>query len=124
MTKGPERPLVLFDGDCGFCSASVRGMQGRWFRAEVTAEPFQRVDLAAYGLTTEGCGQSLHVLDGAAVFTGGQAIARILRSARGPWPLVGAVMSAPGIRWGVERCYRLIARHRHALPGGTSACQL
>lgn len=123
MTPPGARPLVLFDGDCGFCAASVRVMRGRWFRAEVTAEPFQRVDLTVHGLTAERCEESLHVVDGTRVFVGGAAIARTLRASRGPWPVVGAAMTVPGIRWVVERCYRLVARRRHELPGGTAACE-
>lgn len=117
-------PLVLFDGDCGFCASSVAVMRGRWFRARVTATPFQRVDVSVHNLTVDKCGESLHVVDGVHVHTGGDAIARILRNARCPWPAVGVVLGLPGVRWVTGRVYALVARNRHRLPGGTPSCEL
>jgi len=117
-------PLVLYDADCGFCAASVRVMAGRWFLARVTAEPYQAQDLPRLRLTVDNCAAALHVLDGADVHVGGAAIARILRSSRAPWPLVGRLLALPGVRWVTERCYRFVAKNRHALPGGTASCEM
>ena len=33
----PAVPLVLYDADCGFCTASVRAAQGRWVGARIDA---------------------------------------------------------------------------------------
>ncbi len=122
----PERalPLVLFDGSCGFCGTAVRILRGRWFKARVEAVPFQRVDLSVHNLTVDKCEETLHVVDGSEVFTGGEAIARILRSSRLPWPVVGAVLRLPGLRWLTGKVYAVVARNRHKLPGGTPACEM
>jgi len=122
--SGGAAPLVLFDGTCGFCASSVRVMQGRWFRARVRAVAFQRVELSIHNLSVDNCAESLHVVEGERAFVGGAAIARILRSARGPWPLVGRVLTWPGVAWVTGRVYDLVARNRHRLPGGTAACEL
>ena len=53
-------PVLVYDGDCAFCSTSAR-FAARWLRrspADYAIEPWQRLDLVALGLTaTEG----LHV---------------------------------------------------------------
>lgn len=117
-------PLVLFDADCGFCTALVRRMQGSLFSARVTAVAYQQADLPAFGLTEAECAEQLHVVDGAAVFRGGAALARILRAARPPWPLTGRALTLPGVRAAFQGLYALLARNRHRLPGGSAACEM
>lgn len=119
-----RRPVVLYDADCGFCTRAAHAMTGRIILADVTADPFQRHDLAAEGLTAEACARSLHVLGDGSVYTGAAAVARVLRAGSLPWRLVGAMMSAPGVRWLAERVYTLVARFRHRLPGSTASCEL
>lgn len=118
------RPVVLYDADCGFCTTSANAMTGPLIRAEVVADPFQAHDLSAAGLTAQECGQSLHVLADGRVYIGAAAVSRVLRAGRAPWPFLGRVLQAPGIRWVAERGYRLVARFRHRLPGATAACEL
>lgn len=121
---GGAAPLVLFDGTCGFCANSVRVMQGGWFLACVRAVAFQRFDVSIHNLSVDKCAERLHVVDGERIYVGGAAIARILRAARGPWPLVGRILTWPGVSWIVGWAYDLVARHRHRLPGGSAACEL
>lgn len=116
-------PLVLFDRDCGFCTRAASFMTGPWVRADVASTPLQNIDLTAHGLTVDKCLETLHVVDGESVFTGSAAIARVLRAGRLPWPLVGAVLVAPGVRRLGRGVYALVARNRHRLPGGTSSCE-
>ncbi len=117
-------PMVLFDGDCGFCTRAVGFMTGRTVRADVSAEPLQRVDLPSLGLAVDKCLETLHVVDESAVFTGSDAIARILRAGRPPWPLVGRLLTLPGVRQVAGAAYDLLARNRHRLPGGSTTCGL
>ena len=118
------QPLVLFDADCGFCTASAGWMRGRWFLADVDAVALQRADLTIHNLSVDKCAERLHVIADKDVYIGSDAIARILRASRAPWPLVGRVMAAPGVRWLAQGAYTLVARNRHRLPGGTSSCEL
>ena len=119
-----DRPLVLFDGGCGFCARAVGVMTGRMIRADVVAEPLQRADLPAVGLTVDKCLETLHVVDESVVFTGSDAIACILRAGRSPWPLAGRLLTLPGVRQVAGAAYALVARNRHRLPGGTTTCGL
>ena len=66
----------------------------------------------------------LWVTPAGAVHGGAQAVAKLLLSAPGGWPLVGALLTLPPVRWMAHGLYRLIARNRHRLPGGTAACAL
>ncbi|MDO5675872.1 MAG: DUF393 domain-containing protein [Propionibacteriaceae bacterium] len=116
---------MLYDADCGFCTTSALASQGKWFRSRVDAVPFQRADLVVHNLTVDKCAESLHVVDiDGGVHVGSDAIAVVLRESRLPWPVVGAVMRLPGVRWGAQKAYAAVAKNRHKLPGGTAQCQL
>ena len=47
-------PVLVFDGDCAFCSTSARFVSERLRRspADYAVEPWQRLDLDALGLTS------------------------------------------------------------------------
>ncbi|HVE26531.1 MAG TPA: DUF393 domain-containing protein [Sporichthya sp.] len=119
-----SRALLIFDGDCGFCSRCARFVARRLpTRAEV--KPWQRVDLAAYGVSPE---QTRHELvwvgaDGR-IAGGAQAIARLLLDCGGPWAVPGAFLRVPPFRWVGHGLYRLVARNRYRMPGSTEACRL
>lgn len=120
-----QRPLMLYDGDCGFCTTSALATRSKWFRSEVTVTPFQRADLVVHNLTVDKCGESLHVVDNdGGVHVGSDAVAVVLRESRFPWPLVGRALRLPGMRWVAQRAYAAVARNRHKLPGGSPACEL
>jgi predicted DCC family thiol-disulfide oxidoreductase YuxK len=115
-------PVVIYDGDCGFCSASVRWAQAR-IRRLPAAQPFQFTDLAALGLTRQECEQAVQFVDAdGSIHSGDQAIARALFASGRGWLLLGRLMSLPGVRAIGAVAYGLIARHRHRLPGSTNAC--
>ena len=116
--------LVLFDGDCGFCTWSVRWAH-RWVRPRVEFQPWQRADLDALGVTAAACTEALQFVhaDGR-VQSGGRAVCALLSRGRAPWPLVARCGSAPGMRMLVDSAYRMVAKHRHRLPGATPACAL
>lgn len=125
-TGGPGaigRPLLVFDGDCGFCTSSARFGQ-RWLRLE-HVEPWQLLDLEALGLTQEACERAVQwvAVDGS-VEPAERAVIAALRHAGGAWRLIGAVMDLPGIRHLAAAVYRLVATYRHRMPGGTAACKL
>jgi predicted DCC family thiol-disulfide oxidoreductase YuxK len=118
------RPILVFDGDCGFCSTSVRFIERRIpTRAEI--KPFQHTDLAALGTTAERAAREvLWVAQDGGVFGGAQAVARLLIDADGWWRPLGELARVPPFRWAASGGYRLVSRYRHRLPGGTPACAL
>lgn len=118
-----ERPVLIYDGDCGFCTRSVRLAVRLPVRMRV--QPWQEADLPALNVTEARAAHEVLWIDRSGrVFGGAAAVAELLRSSSAPWPLLGGLMSAPLLRTLADRLYRWVADHRHRLPGATPACQL
>ncbi|CAM4508128.1 DUF393 domain-containing protein [Nocardia ninae] len=116
------RPVVIFDGDCAFCTSSVDFIRAR-IRPDVDFAPWQRLDLAALGLTEHQAEKAVQWIDGAENrASGARAFGLLLRRASRPWRAVGTLMLIPPINWLADALYRLVADNRHRLPGGTPAC--
>jgi len=118
-------PVLVFDGDCGFCTSSARFV-ARWVIGgrPTTVAPWQLLNVAALGLTPQQCRTAVQWVgkDGQ-VATGHTAIAAALRSGHPVWRPVGALIVAPGFSWLARHLYSWVADHRYALPGGTPACR-
>jgi predicted DCC family thiol-disulfide oxidoreductase YuxK len=119
----------VYDGDCAFCSSCARFIDRR-IHPPALVEAWQRLDLAALGLTADDCADAVQwVGEDGAVAAGPVAIARLLRRAEGlsgrlVWRPAGVVLGTRpmlALAWPV---YRWVARNRHRLPGGTAACAL
>ncbi len=54
---------------------------------------------------------------------GHRAVARSLIAAGGTWGALGHLLLVPPIRWLGAGLYRLVARNRGRMPGGTPACR-
>ncbi|MCK7621780.1 DUF393 domain-containing protein [Streptomyces sp. RS10V-4] len=120
----PALPTLVYDGDCAFCTACVRAAE-RYVRPRCRITAWQSADLAALGVTRRRAEHEvLWITPPGTVHGGARAAAALLLSARGPWPVAGAVLTLPPVRPLAHVLYRLIATHRHRLPGGTAACAL
>jgi predicted DCC family thiol-disulfide oxidoreductase YuxK len=120
----PELPILIFDGDCAFCTTSARLLQ-RLLKSDVAVEPWQFVDLAAYRTDSRRASHEVLWVDQSGrVHGGAQAVARWMIHAGRVWRLLGIPMTLPPIRWIAAGVYRVIATNRHRLPGGTPACAL
>lgn len=118
------RPVLVFDGDCGFCTGSVRLIE-RVVRPRCETVPWQRADLAALGVTPERARhEALWVTPTGRVYGGAQAVAKLLLSAGGAWTLAGAFLTLPVVCWAAHAAYRLVADNRQRLPGGPAGCAL
>jgi predicted DCC family thiol-disulfide oxidoreductase YuxK len=119
--------MLLFDGDCAFCSTSARFLQ-RWVRPDCLVLPYQLVDLPRWGITRQEAAEEVLLArraDATVVVSGGSAaITEALRLGRQPWPLIGSVLQAPGVRIAADLVYWAVAANRHRLPGGTPACAI
>ncbi|MBV2155547.1 DUF393 domain-containing protein [Kitasatospora sp. SUK 42] len=130
-------PVLVFDGDCAFCSSCVRWAE-RYLRQTLAsggweAEPFQFADLPALDALAGGGGsvsaeraerEVLWVTPAGRVYGGAQAVARLLMRSGGPWAYLGAVLTLAPVRPVAALAYRWVARNRHRMPGGTAACAL
>jgi predicted DCC family thiol-disulfide oxidoreductase YuxK len=117
------RPTVLFDGDCAFCTSCVTALT-RWLRPPVTFLPWQRVDLADYGVSQGAVEAAVQWIGPDGRFAGAQAFGAVLRAKGGLWSIPGTLVRIPPVRQLAALAYRLIAANRHRLPGGTAACAL
>jgi predicted DCC family thiol-disulfide oxidoreductase YuxK len=117
--------LLIFDGDCAFCSSCVRAAE-RILPGHFDSVPWQRVpDLAVYGLTPEAAAASVQWVDSSGSLAGGdEAVAQVLMASGGAWWFAGRCMVLPGIRTVAAFVYDVVSRNRHRLPGGTPACKL
>ncbi len=110
--------IVLFDGSCGMCSASVRFMLARdpgdRFRFVSSKTALGQSLLAARGLPA-GPG-SVVVLDADRTLRNTDATLRLVREMPAPWRWLSAARFIPRpLRDGV---YRLIAANRTRIPVG------
>ncbi len=120
-------PVLVYDGDCAFCSTSARFAAQRLRRspADYAVEPWQRVDLAALGLTAAECDAAVRWVSADGIPDAGHvAIARALRASRWWARPAGVVLLTPGISSVAARVYAWVSANRHRLPGGTPACSL
>jgi predicted DCC family thiol-disulfide oxidoreductase YuxK len=107
------RPTLIYDGDCGFCTSSATWVSRHWTgAASPVAVPWQELSVervAELELDRDDFARSAWWIDGNRVDGGSRAIARALQATHGPW------VAPLG--------YRVVAHHRHRLPGGTPACK-
>ncbi|MFE4450162.1 thiol-disulfide oxidoreductase DCC family protein [Streptomyces sp. NPDC056796] len=118
------RPVLVYDGDCAFCTSSVMFVE-RHVRPHCEAVPWQFADLGSLGVTQERAEYELLWITPTGVVHGGaQAVAKLLLNAGKGWAVLGAILTLPPARWIARRVYRLVADNRQRMPGGTPACAL
>lgn len=118
------RAVLVFDGDCAFCSSCVRFV-GRWIdrRARYDVVPWQYLDLAALNLTEDDCtAAAWFVAADGTRYRGDRAVAAALRHSAPGWRPLGRLLVVPGISWLAARAYEWVSANRYRLPGGTAAC--
>ena len=119
-----DRPLLVFDGDCAFCTRSVRFVERR-IRRRPRIVAWQSLDLAELGLTQEQCELAVQWIgDDDSRAEAHVAVARTLVFGGRGWAVLGRIILLPGIRGLAAVVYRWIARNRHRMPGGTAQCNL
>lgn len=120
-----SRPVLLYDGGCGFCRAWVARLR-RWDRQGA----IQYLPAASRGsvpglppLSDDALDRAMHlVLPGGAAYAGGRAAGPLLRLLPGGrW--VAPLLRLPGIQRLVDAAYRQIAARRHRLGCGSSECR-
>ena len=115
-----NQPVLIWDGDCGFCSRCVKFIEHR-IESRAIIISYQKASLDEFGLTDEQCSKALQWVDvDGRVCSGSRAVAALLRSGSGAWHLLGVFIDLPIIRLIAAGGYQLIARNRKHLPGGTT----
>jgi predicted DCC family thiol-disulfide oxidoreductase YuxK len=122
--NAPNAPILIFDGDCSFCTTSAAWLEHR-VPDDVRVEPWQRLDLDALGLTEADVTAAAYWVDEhGTTYRGHRSIAKALIAAGAGWKPVGVLMLVPPFSWLAALAYGVIAKNRHRLPGGTPACKL
>jgi predicted DCC family thiol-disulfide oxidoreductase YuxK len=119
------RPIVLFDGACNLCNASVlflidRDPHARFRFAPLQSETGRRL-LEKHRLTSPPV-DSVVLIEGDRAWTESDAALRIARHLGGVWGVASLFKIVPrGLRDGL---YRWVARHRYAWFGRQESCRL
>jgi predicted DCC family thiol-disulfide oxidoreductase YuxK len=118
------RSTLVFDGDCAFCSSSVR-----WLTAHLAemppATPWQWANLESLGLTEQLARERVWFVTDSGQYGGHLALAQLLKQQRqAGWRLVGWLLRTPPFSFVARLGYFLVARYRYRLPGGTPACKM
>lgn len=117
-------PVLIYDGDCAFCTRSVQWIE-RFIPTTAELAPYQFADLPGFGISQERAEyEALWTRPDGRVDGGAQAFASLLIDSGGVWRPLGALLRVPPFRWLAHGAYRLIANNRDRLPGGTPACLL
>ena len=116
---------LVYDGDCGFCTATARWAQRR-LSDDYRVVPSQLADLDAVGLTQEDVARSAWWIDPHGIRADEhRCIAAALRAMNAPWPALGRMLTlgpiSPLARW----AYRLVANNRFRIrwPGTRPTCK-
>jgi predicted DCC family thiol-disulfide oxidoreductase YuxK len=129
-SAGPARdaaggPIVLYDGDCGFCAKSVRWILAHERDHAIRFAPLQGATAARlrrrYPRIPAAIASVVYVADGR-VHLRSKAMLHVARHLRAPWRWGHALRWLPGFV--LDLGYRLIAAVRYRIWGHADACQL
>jgi predicted DCC family thiol-disulfide oxidoreductase YuxK len=118
--------VLFFDGDCAFCSSSVRRVARLDKRGRVAFAPLQgklayEMDFSRYASTSGGTMVLLRESDGQ-IFFRSDAVIELTRALGGFWRIFTLARFIPkSLR---DWIYRQIADHRYLFPGKNDACSL
>lgn len=120
---GDAAPAVtlVFDGECSFCSSSVDWL-AKALPAMPLAVPYQRADLAGYGLTEADVESKVWLITPERRYGGADAVSALLRhQPDAVMRFLGWGMRIPPVSWVAAAGYAVVSHFRHVLPGGTPA---
>ncbi|MBG6212956.1 MAG: DUF393 domain-containing protein [Cryobacterium sp.] len=117
------RPILIFDGDCGFCTTGVAWL-GQALAVMPMATPSQGADLASLGLTgADGFARGWLVVAGRPFGRAATVAALLRQQPRAVLGLLGWPGTVSPLSWAAEGCDRLVGRYRFELLGGTPVCR-
>ncbi len=122
----PRDRVVLFDGHCNFCNATVnflidRDPAGRLSFAALQSEAGRRL-LADHGLPVPDVPDTMVFVDAGRALVRSDAALAAAKYLRFPWWLARVGLVVPRVVR--DAVYRLVARNRYRWFGRTEACRL
>ena len=116
--------LLIFDGDCAFCTSSAQWIERR-LPDGIRVAPWQILELDEYGLTEDDVTTAAYwVDDEGTTYRGHLGVGRSLIAAGGIWSIPGHLIVRPPVSWIAKPVYGWIAKNRHRMPGATDACRV
>lgn len=120
---GADEPVILFDGHCGLCNASVRFVLAHELQPLHRFAPLQsawaRERLAAAGRNPDVL-DTVVLIDADGIHTRSEAALRVAATLRRPWRWLRLLCVVP--RPLRDTVYRLIGRWRYTLFGRSAYC--
>ena len=120
----PDGPVLLYDGDCGFCARSVQWILAHERDHEIRFAPLQGATAARLRRSFPRIPDAISTL----VYVGGgrahlrsKAVLHAARHLRAPWRWAHALRWLPGFAFDLG--YRLVAATRYRIWGHADACQ-
>ena len=125
MTLREEHPIILFDGVCNFCDASVNWIiarePGGLFRFAPLQSPAGERLQREFGLDPTAL-DALVLVEGGRVYRKSGAALRIVRRVRWPWPVLFGFIVVPAfVR---DFAYVRFARRRYRWFGRKDECMV
>jgi hypothetical protein len=119
-----NRPMFLFDADCGVCQNSTELMEKR-INPPVDFRPYQSIDYASFGITTKNLSEGPILISTDGTFlVGPLGMATLLKMSRRPYSYMGRFMLLPGIRHFLKKVGPGLYAKRRYLPGATDSCAI
>jgi predicted DCC family thiol-disulfide oxidoreductase YuxK len=121
----PDGPLVLYDGDCGFCARSVQWILAHERDHEIRFAPLQGATAAALRRRyprIPAAIDSVVYIDGGRAHQRSKAIFHAAAHLRAPWRWAHPLRWVPGFAFDLG--YRLVAAARYRIWGRADACGL
>ena len=125
MDEITPSPLIIFDGVCNLCNASVdfivRHDKAARFRFTPNQGPLAQTLLARHGKPAEEVG-TIYLLENDQLYEQSDAVLRIARHLGFPWSLAAVFLIIP--RFIRNSAYKWIARNRYKWFGKKETCRL
>lgn len=124
-----DQSTLVFDGDCGFCTSAVRWLEGT-LPAPPPSHPYQLANLEELGLTAQEAADMVWLVatdrrGSLRQYGGYLAVSTLLRHQPAwGWRFLGVLMDTLPFSLVADAVYRVVARFRYVLPGGTPACRV
>jgi predicted DCC family thiol-disulfide oxidoreductase YuxK len=120
-----QHAIILFDGVCNFCNASVqfilkRDPKGYFQFASQQSEAGQKL-MKRYGLDREK-NDSIFLIEGGEAYSHSTAAIRIAKHLKGSWKLLYNLIYIP--RFLRDFGYDLIAKYRYRIFGKRESCMV
>lgn len=125
-----SNPIVLYDGVCGLCNRLIQFLLKRDARdrirfaslqSEFTTEVLERHGVDARDLDTVYVVRD-YSEPSESLLARSDAILYLLRQLGGIWSVASWARILP--RWGRDRIYNLVARHRYRVFGKSEVCMM